>query len=104
MVIFKSASEYVGTCASLAAKIAAIELIQEALLTTAMRAVEQGDISQYSLNDGQVIISTTYRNSTEITNAYNSFERIKQMFINRKNGRMIRLVDYKTFDGKGNHF
>lgn len=104
MVIFKSASEYIGSCASLAAKIAALNAIQEALLTTAMRAVEQGDISQYSLNDGQVIISTTYRNSKEITEAYQAFERIKQMFINQKNGRMVRLVDSKTFNGNGTHF
>lgn len=103
MVIYKTAAEYLGTCASIDAKIAALEAIQTALLTNAMVAVESGHISQYSINDGQVIISTTYRNVKEITESYMKFEQIKNMLINNKRGRVSRLVDSKTFNGYGNH-
>lgn len=97
MAIYTSADVYVQCQQSLKAKIAAIDAIQEALLTTALKAVSKGSISQYSLNDGQTIIQTTYRNSTEITDAYDGFERIKQTYINRLNGRRVRLVDSKNF-------
>lgn len=103
MLIFKNAAAYIGTCKSIKDKIAAIENVQNALMTTALAAVEKGDISQYTLNDGQTIITTTYRNSTEIINAYNGFEAIKNKLRNQLNGRMIRLVDHKTFNGYGSH-
>lgn len=94
---FVKASSYVDSCTSLKAKIAAITAIQDALLTSAMKAVENGHITQYSLNDGQTIIQETYRNATEITNAYNGFETIKQMYVNRLNGRMTRLMHKDNF-------
>lgn len=103
MVIYKTASEYIGTCQSIDAKIAALEAIQAALLTNALVAVESGHISQYSINDGQVIISTTYRNANEITKSYMAFEQIKNMLINNRQGRRTRLVDSKTFNGNGCH-
>jgi len=104
MVIFKSASEYIGTCASINARIAAINAIQDALLTQALIAIEQnGTISQYSLNDGQVIISTTYRSPEQIKKDYLAYEQLKNMLIMNKLGRKTRLVDSKTFNGNGNH-
>lgn len=102
MVYFDSADKYVESCATLKEKIKAINDIQTALLDSALKAAAKGDISQYSLNDGQVIISTTYRNATEITNAYDAFERIKQRYIIQLNGgRMVRLVDSKNFRRNG---
>lgn len=104
MVIYKTASSYIGTCTTINAKIAAIEAIQTALLTQALIAIEQnGTISQYSLNDGQVIISTTYRSPEQIKKDYMAYEQIKNMFIMQKMGRVTRLVDSKTFNGNGNH-
>ncbi len=97
MAIYTSADVYVDSKTSLRAKIAAIEEIQAALLTSALKAAAKGAISQYSLNDGQTIIQTTYRNSKEIEASYNAFERIRQMYLNRLNGRRIRLVDSKNF-------
>ena len=97
MAIYTSADLYIESKTSLRAKIAAIEAVQTALMTSALKAVAKASISQYSLNDGQTIIQTTYRNSNEITQSYEGFERIKQMFINQLNGRRVRLVDSKNF-------
>lgn len=96
-IIYLKASAYVESCSTIKAKIAALNAIQDALLTTAMKAVETGHITQYSLNDGQTIIQETYRSAKEITEAYNGFETIKQMYINRLGGRMTRLVHNTNF-------
>lgn len=101
MVIYSSADIYIESCTTLRAKIAAISAIQDALLTSALKAAAKGSISQYSLNDGQTIISATYRNAKEINDAYTSFETVKQIYINRLNGRSVRLLDSKNFNGNG---
>lgn len=101
MVVYDSADKYVDSCTTLKAKIAAIEAIQSALLTSALKAASKAAISQYSLNDGQVIINATYRNASEVMKSYQDFETIKQTFINSLNGRVRRLVDSKNFTGNG---
>jgi len=101
MVVYDSAALYVSSCASLQAKITAIDNIISALLTTALVAVGKGDISEYSLDDGQTKIKTVYRSASEITTAVENFERIKQLYINQldnnRTGRRTRLVDSKNF-------
>lgn len=97
MVYFDSADLYIESYSTNVAKIAAISAIQDALLSSALKAAAKGDISEYMLNDGQTIIKTVYRSGAEIQKAWNDFERIKQIYINRVNGRMVRLVDSKNF-------
>lgn len=101
MVVYSSADIYIESCTTLKAKIAAISAIQDALLTSALKAASKGSIAQYSLNDGQTIISATYRNAKEVQDAYMAFETVKQLYVNRLNGRSIRLVDSKNFTGNG---
>jgi hypothetical protein len=103
MFIFKTASEYIGSCTTLKERIAAIEAIQAGLLIAAQKAAENGDVSQYSLNDGKTIIATSYRDARSVMLAYDSWEIVKNKLINKKMGRMIRLVDKNTFDGSGCH-
>jgi len=100
MFIYKTASEFVGTCKSIKDKIAAIEAIQAALLIVAQQVAENNsDISQYSLNDGKTIISTSYRDASSVMKAYDSWNIIKNKLVNQKMGRMTRLVDKETFNG-----
>ena len=97
MVVYDSAASYVGSCATLQAKITAIDAIITALETMALSAAEKGDLSEYSLDDGQTKIKTVYRNVTDITASIDNFERIKQRYINQLTGRRTRLVDSKNF-------
>lgn len=97
MVIYSSADKYIESCTTVRAKIAAIEAIQAALLSSALKAAAKGSVSQYSLNDGQTIISATYRNASEIHKSWRAFESIKQIYVNQLNGRGVRLVDGKNF-------
>lgn len=96
MVTYDSAAVYVDKCSTLEAKVIAIDAIIDALFLTALKAAAGENISQYSLNDGQVIISTTYKTAADVQKSINSFEQLRQMYINRINGRVIRLVDGKN--------
>ena len=49
------------------------------------------DISEYSLNDGQVTIRTVYKSISEITTALQFYEKTKQKLFNQLNGRVIAL-------------
>lgn len=97
MVVYDSAVNYLGTCTGLKAKIVAIDAIISALELMALSAAEKGDLSEYSLDDGQTKIKTVYRNVTDITASINGFETIKQRYINQLTGRRTRLVDSKNF-------
>lgn len=97
MVIYDSAAIYVESCQTTRGKINAIENIIQALLIASVKAATTGNLSQYSMNDGQVIINCTYRNVNEIADSITALEGTKQMYINRLNGRKMRLVDSKNF-------
>lgn len=97
MIVYNSAAIYIDSAADLREKITRIDAVIDALETTALVAAEKNSITEYSLDDGQVKIKTVYRNSTEVANSIDAFERIKQRYINQLNGRTFRLVDGKNF-------
>ncbi len=97
MVVYSSCGKYIESCATLEAKIAAIDVILEALENQALSAAGKEGVLEYKLNDGQTIIQETYRGSVSIAKAINDFETIKQRYINRLTGRVFRAVDGKNF-------
>lgn len=103
MTIYKCASAYVQTFKKLKDKIAAIDAIQEALLNQALTKLESNEsneVSQYSLNDGQTVISATYRSTDQVLKDYQSYENLKLALLaafQNASGRMVRLVDHKSF-------
>jgi len=98
-ITYESELIYIQSRTTILAKITAIEAIISALETTALTAASTGNIDEYSLDDGQVKIKTTYRNVTQIAKSIQDFETIRQRYINHPsiNGRYIRLVDAKSF-------
>lgn len=101
MVVYKSASEYIGSKKTNSERIAAIDAIIDALLLTAAKAAEDDNINEYWLNDGQTQIKTIYKGAHAIQRSIAEFERLKQMYMNRNAGRMTRLMDTKNFTGNG---
>lgn len=97
-VIFDSADIYIDQGTDLRAKIVRTDAIIDALFTAALKAAARGAVSMYELDDGQSKVKTMYRNATEVQNAITAFERIKQMYVNRLNGHMVRLVDQSNFN------
>ena len=97
MLTFDSSSIYVTSATTSREKLARVNAIITALEDVALKAAANGDISQYSLDDGQVKIMTTYRTAEDVSKSIQAFEVIKQRYINQINGRMVRLVDSKNF-------
>lgn len=102
MVIYDSEAIYIDSCSSIKEKIVAIDAIIAALFTTAAKAAAGEELTEYWLDDGQTKIKTVRRSSASIETSINSFLRLKNMYINQLNGRIVRLVDGKNFTGRSN--
>jgi len=96
-VYYESEQFYIESATSLRARLARIEAIITALETTALRAAATGDLTEYSLDDGQTKIRTVYSTVESIIKAIKGFEQLKQMYAQRLTGRITRLVDGKNF-------
>lgn len=99
-VYYDSAAIYIDSATDLCDKIAKIDQVIDALLTNALVAAANDNIEEYSLNDGQTIIRTTYKGADAVQKSIHAFESIKQTYVNRLNGRGVRLVDSKSFTGR----
>jgi hypothetical protein len=104
MVEYESASIYIRSATELCDKIARIDAIITALEDKALDAAANDDLMEYSLDDGQTKIKTVYRGVKSILNAIMGFEQLRQMYINRLNGRVVRLVDSKSFRTRNGRF
>jgi hypothetical protein len=96
-MIFDSADLYIETASTIRGKITKIDAIITALETTALKAAAKNNIEEYWLNDGQTQIKTKYRTTEDVLKSIKAFEQLKQMYVNKLNGRTIRLVDSKNF-------
>lgn len=99
MTTFQKASEFIDSCSSLNEKIAAIDAIISQLLIAAANGAESGHLNEYWLNDGQVQIRCKYTSMSQIERSILSFERLRNLYVNRKAGRVFRLVDAANFNG-----
>lgn len=96
MVVYDSAQIYIDSCTSLKEKITRIDQVIDALMSTALKAAANDNIDEYWLDDGQTKIKTIYRGAGAVMESIKSFEAIKQMYVNRLNGHVVRLVDSKS--------
>jgi hypothetical protein len=99
MVTFDSADIYIECASTLKDKITRIDAVIDGLLSSALKSAATGNVAEYSLNDGQTQIRSMYRSPKEVQAAIEAFEGIKQLYINKLNGRVMRLVDSKNFTG-----
>ncbi len=102
MVQYTSAAIYIDSQKSMVAKVNAINAIIDALMLTAASAASTDNIEEYWLNDGQTQIKTSYRGTEAVFQSIQAFEKLREIYINRLNGRMVRLVDSKNFIGNIN--
>lgn len=99
MIFFKSAADYIGSKCSNIDRAAAVDAIITALMIKASEVTGDANIQEYWLNDGQTQIKAIYRSQKEIMTSIESYERLKQMYLNRAHGRMIRLMPSNNFPG-----
>lgn len=85
-------SLYIESATSLQERLARIDAI---LLALENRMIDSGagtsNKESYSLDDGQVKISTQYRSIEEIANAITAFEKLRERILNKLNGRGMVL-------------
>lgn len=102
-VYYDSASIYIDSRTSTRAKVTAINSIIDKLMVLAATAAENPSgpvmIDEYEINDGQSRIRTRYRSFDDIQKSIMSFEKLRQMYINRLNGRVMRAVDSRNMTG-----
>jgi hypothetical protein len=96
---YTSISTYLMSKSKIVERIKAIdELIDLMVLTLADHIGGAGaTISEYQLDDGQVKLKTGYRSINEVQNGLKGLETMREMYLNRFNGRGVVLRDIKTF-------
>lgn len=98
---YSSPIEYMRSCADIRDQIAAADAIIAALYLAAVAAAEGENLIQYSLNDGQTIISTTPRSSRQIAESITAWEGIRNRLVKKITGTgIVRLVDGKNLTGR----
>lgn len=92
-----TADVYIESATNLKDRIVRIDAIIKALENVALKAAATGNVAEYTLDDGQTKISSTYRNPMEVQRSIAGFEVIRQQCINRLYGHTIRLVDSSNY-------
>lgn len=84
---------YIMDATTIVEKITRIDSVIATLEDAALLGAESAHLETYKLDDGQSKIETTYRTIEDIEKAISAFERIRQRYVNRLNGRKVLLRD-----------
>jgi hypothetical protein len=96
MPYFPSFRLYIEDADDLCDKITRVETAINALIDLLATSALEDDVKEYRLDDGQTTIRVAKRSVAEIERSINGLERVKQIYVNRLNGRVTRLVDHET--------
>jgi len=87
---------YIESATSLEEKLTRYGQIITALETHMLDvAAGNSDVSEYSIDDGQVKISTTYRDPVAIAKAIDRFTYLRNKVLNKLNGRSFALKNWR---------
>ena len=99
MTYYESESLYFSCSTTAIERLKRLEQIIIALENQAIIAASNADVSEYSLNDGQVTIRTAYRNMEEIAKAIDRFQAIYNRLKNKCMGTsIVSLRDFRSFN------
>lgn len=87
---------YVESCTTVRAKITAIDVLIDAMMLKMVDIIDTSEAVSYRLDDGQMNINTEFRSVEDAQKGVLSLEKLKQMYINRLNGRTV------VFRGRSN--
>ena len=83
--------EYIQSKSELYDKICAINALIDAMILNSIDWISTGGTASYSMDDGQMKVTTNYRSIEEITMGIFSLEKTLQMYTNRYNGNLVVL-------------
>jgi len=90
---------YIESATTLEERVRRICAIIEALELRQVAVIGNEDVQEYSIDDGQVKIKTSYRGAKQIAEAIQAYEVIKQRILNKLNGRQMVLRDWRGLNG-----
>ena len=92
-------SQYLESKTTLQARIIAIDALIDSMILRVGEVVNGMNVSveEYQMDDGQMKIRTRYRNVKDVEDGVASLEKMKQMYVNRLNGRVFNLRDSRSF-------
>lgn len=94
--------EYIIDSPGLKERYDRIQQIITALELQQLAAVGNSDVDSYSLNDGQIQISTRYRSPEQIQKAIDGYEKISNRILFQLTGtRVVRLADAEAIQSNG---
>ena len=89
---YMTISQYFECKSRLIGKIATYDILIEKFELSILEGATSGHLLQYEMDDGQMKVRVQYRNLNDLTEAMNGLIRLRQYYINKANGRSIRLV------------
>lgn len=84
-------TQYIDSKTSILSKITAINNLIDALLLETITSISNSGTATLSMDDGQMKVTTGFRSVSEITSGVVELEKIKQIYVNRYNGRGMVL-------------
>jgi hypothetical protein len=88
---------YIESKTSLMDRVLAIESLIDAMLLNMIDFVSNSGTKEYTMDDGQIKVSTEYRSIDEVAEAVKGLEKIKNIYINRHNGYLTTLRGRKNY-------
>ena len=83
--------EYIATKPSVLAKIKAIEALIDAMLVNAIDSIDSSGTASYSMDDGQMKVTTNYRSVEEIQMGIWKLQKLLNLYKSRYNGSLTVL-------------
>lgn len=83
--------EYIQSKTTLLEKINAIEALIDSMILNTAEAIDNSGVASYSMDSGQMKVTTNYRSVEEVNRGIKALEQTLQMYINRYNGRVLVL-------------
>lgn len=79
------------------ARISEVDNLIDSLFTTAMTSVQNGSIAEYEIDSGQSTSKVKYTTLSQVTDAISKYEKIRSLYENKLQSRVVRLMDSKNF-------
>jgi tetrahydromethanopterin S-methyltransferase subunit B len=96
-MIYDSPELYLEDSTSIKDKIARIDTLIASMYNAADKAALTGSVDFYSIDDGQSKIQTKYKGVDAIIEQIKGLEKLRTMYMNKINGRVVTLKDRRAF-------
>lgn len=83
--------QFIEQASKLIGKIATYDALIEAFEKSILESTTSGHLLQTELDDGQMKLRVQYRNTKDMVTAMEGLIKLRQMYINRYNGRSVVL-------------